>query len=323
MKTKMKFSGEKEEFGTGATREKKEGKGLPALMYPGFLIRHSKWLEMGAVNHSPRNWEQGIPSESFLNSLYRHLIAYHNGDRSEDHLAAIAFNTQGLMYNEEQKPELCDLPYYLSPPLSEISGECSPNAVRGERAKSIATPSWLSQNYEEWKAAMQAQQQSSSFLLPSFHSLHSGSPEAWKVFQKAMGRPPKKITAYLSHPIRGREDGRPEEQRIKENCEDAIQMGKKLMDRFPNLDLYIPAAHDRALQVALAQDSLSIDDILRIDCEILKQQGLLLLYVPDKYVSKGMNVEWTFATKNNIPNIAFGKDEKSLGNLEIFLRDYK
>ena len=85
---------------------------------------------------------------------------------------------------------------------------------------------------------------------------------------------------------------------------------------------HIPAVHDRALQVALAQDSLSIDDILRIDCEILKQQGLLLLYMPDKHISKGMEVERAFAIKNNITSLAFDGNEESIKNIEVCLRDY-
>ena len=135
----MKFSGKKEEFETGATRETKEGKGLPALIYPGLLLRLAKWLEIGAKNHGARNWEQGIPSESYLNSDYRHTIAYHMGDRSEDHLAAKLFNTMGLIYNEEQKPELCDLPCYLPHPLPV--------------EKPIRNPMTASQDiaYEQWK----------------------------------------------------------------------------------------------------------------------------------------------------------------------------
>jgi len=115
----MKFSGNKEKFESGATREVKKGRGLPALIYPGLLERLSKWLEMGAENHEARNWEQGIPSESYLNSLYRHAIAYHKGDRSEDHLAAMLFNVQGLIFNEEMiergllSVELDDLPSYI------------------------------------------------------------------------------------------------------------------------------------------------------------------------------------------------------------------
>lgn len=120
MDKRMKFSGDKEKFESGATREAKRGRGLPALIYPGLMIRLSKWLETGAENHEPRNWEQGIPSESYLNSLYRHVISYHAGDRSEDHLAAMLFNVQGLLFNEEMieqellPKELDNLPNYLA-----------------------------------------------------------------------------------------------------------------------------------------------------------------------------------------------------------------
>jgi hypothetical protein len=46
-------------------------------------------------------------------SLERHVQAYKDGDQSEDHLAAIAWNAFALMWYAERMPELNDLAEYL------------------------------------------------------------------------------------------------------------------------------------------------------------------------------------------------------------------
>lgn len=48
-----------------------------------------------------KNWEKGIPTEAFLESLERHLISYKMGRTDEDHAGAIAFNIMGIIHNEE------------------------------------------------------------------------------------------------------------------------------------------------------------------------------------------------------------------------------
>lgn len=106
----IKFSGEKETFESGATKEVKKGRGKPSLIFPCLITRLAKWLELGGKNHGDRNWEKGLPSDSYLDALYRHVLAYHFGDRSEDHLAAMLFNVQGLIFNEELRPDLINLP---------------------------------------------------------------------------------------------------------------------------------------------------------------------------------------------------------------------
>lgn len=105
-----------EVFPTGAQREKKGGKGRYDLISPRFLRRLALTLEEGASKHGDRNWEKGIPSHSYLDSLLRHICQWVGGDRSEDHLGHAAFNLQGLIFNEEMvvegrlPVELDDLP---------------------------------------------------------------------------------------------------------------------------------------------------------------------------------------------------------------------
>jgi hypothetical protein len=44
-----------------------------------------------------------------MDSLLRHAFSYLDGKRDEDHLAAIAWNAFGIIYNEEVMPDMDDL----------------------------------------------------------------------------------------------------------------------------------------------------------------------------------------------------------------------
>lgn len=98
----VKDSGERKEFATGAVRDTSSGKGrfdlIPA--YP--LFRLAKLYEAGSLKYAERNWEKGIPTGRFMDSGFRHLMNYQNGDRSEDHLAAVLWNICGLIWTQEQ-----------------------------------------------------------------------------------------------------------------------------------------------------------------------------------------------------------------------------
>ena len=98
------------DFGTGAIREDKTGKGRCDLLPPCALIRLSKHFEKGAADHGERNWEKGIPMHSFLDSALRHLFKYLDGMDDEDHLCAAAWNIICAMWTEEKHPEMQDIP---------------------------------------------------------------------------------------------------------------------------------------------------------------------------------------------------------------------
>lgn len=98
------------DFGTGAIRENKEGKGRMDLLPMCALIRLSKHYEAGTTAHGERNWEKGIPMHSFLDSALRHLAKYMDGQTDEDHLCAAAWNILGAMWTEEKRPEMQDIP---------------------------------------------------------------------------------------------------------------------------------------------------------------------------------------------------------------------
>jgi len=49
-----------------------------------------------------RNWEKGLPLSRFIDSAFRHLAQFMEGNREEDHLAAILWNISGYVWTEEQ-----------------------------------------------------------------------------------------------------------------------------------------------------------------------------------------------------------------------------
>jgi hypothetical protein len=115
---KVKDSGERRQFDTGAVRDMSSGKGRYDLISPLFLKRLAKHFENGAKKYGDRNWEKGIPLSSYLDSAMRHLSNYLEGLRDEDHLAAAAWNISCLIHMEEMiergliTKELDNLPNY-------------------------------------------------------------------------------------------------------------------------------------------------------------------------------------------------------------------
>lgn len=108
--SKLKDSGHRREFETGAVRDMQEGKGRCDLLPACALLRLSRHYEAGANKYSDRNWEQGIPISVMIDSGMRHLLKYLDGQDDEDHLVAAAWNILGAMWMEEKHPDLQDIP---------------------------------------------------------------------------------------------------------------------------------------------------------------------------------------------------------------------
>jgi hypothetical protein len=91
----------------GMVREEKHDKpNHLAYTTPHNLQRYAKHMKLGEVKHGKANWKKGgYPREQWLESMMRHLLLEWEGDKSEDHLAAIRFNVEGLM-NEEYSERL-------------------------------------------------------------------------------------------------------------------------------------------------------------------------------------------------------------------------
>ncbi len=65
------------------------------------LARWAQRMGHGAKTHGDHNWKKGFPAGVIENHLMRHLVMWMEGDRSDDHLAAIMCNVAFLIHFEE------------------------------------------------------------------------------------------------------------------------------------------------------------------------------------------------------------------------------
>ena len=101
MYREVKDSGARQEWDTGSVRDTQEGKGRYDLITPIGLRRLAIHYENGARKYGDRNWERGQPVPRYLESAIRHLYVFLEGDRSEDHLAAAAWNALSAIHTIE------------------------------------------------------------------------------------------------------------------------------------------------------------------------------------------------------------------------------
>lgn len=120
----IKDSGQRRTFSTGAQRDRGDLKPRPDLISPFAQDRVGMHMAKGAIKYQSRNWELGMPLSEFWASLFRHVVAYGQGKRDEDHLAAIIFNAQAMIHFEETKPDLDDMPRYI--PEAQSAEEPAP-----------------------------------------------------------------------------------------------------------------------------------------------------------------------------------------------------
>jgi hypothetical protein len=113
----MDHGGEKLMTETGGLRETAAGKGRFDLLPMTALFRLAQHYENGAKKYGDRNWENGLPLSRFIDSAFRHLAQFLDGNRDEDHLAAILWNISGYLWTEEKIREgklpqtLSDVPW--------------------------------------------------------------------------------------------------------------------------------------------------------------------------------------------------------------------
>jgi len=102
MNFQTKDSGEREDFSTGARRDTQNDKPRYDLIPPIMLKRLAGLYARGAVKYGENNYQKGIPFSRVYASLFRHLMQYREGDKTEDHLSAVIWNATALMYYEEE-----------------------------------------------------------------------------------------------------------------------------------------------------------------------------------------------------------------------------
>jgi hypothetical protein len=113
------------EFGTGAVRERKEGKGDYSLLPPFAIHKLAQLMQSNAQRIGARNWEKGIPLSSYIDSGERHVNEYRMGMNDEYHLLRAAWNLMCAVDTIERvragllSPELLDCGAYETYGLDE------------------------------------------------------------------------------------------------------------------------------------------------------------------------------------------------------------
>ena len=106
----IKDSGQRQSFDTGAVRDVQEGKPRYELIPPTALYRLAMHFTNGARKYSDMNYAKGMPFSRFGASMFRHLMAWMVGDKSEDHLSALAWGAMAVMHFEDMgRKDLDDL----------------------------------------------------------------------------------------------------------------------------------------------------------------------------------------------------------------------
>ncbi len=101
-----KDSGQRESLANGMVRDISTDKDDWTLLLDGPML--TRWLGLltrGAKKYGPRNWCLAMAStdmaarkktsDRFVESAFRHFMQWVQGDRSEDHAAAVIFNING------------------------------------------------------------------------------------------------------------------------------------------------------------------------------------------------------------------------------------
>jgi hypothetical protein len=101
MTFETKDSGSREGFSTGARRDVQNDKPRYDLIPPIMLRRLAELYGRGAVKYGENNYQKGMPFTRVYASMFRHMMQYREGDKSEDHLSAVIWNATALMFYED------------------------------------------------------------------------------------------------------------------------------------------------------------------------------------------------------------------------------
>lgn len=102
METKIKDSGTRSEFATGAVRDGEAHKGRYDLLPAHGVQRVARVFELGGKKYGDRNWEKGIPLHRYLDSALRHALKLAGGHHDEDHGAQAAWNLLAYLETEHR-----------------------------------------------------------------------------------------------------------------------------------------------------------------------------------------------------------------------------
>lgn len=101
MAFETKDSGVREEFASGMRRDTQKGKPRYDLVDRPMLKRWAELMARGAEKYGDNNWRLAAGDAElrrFEASAFRHLMQWLDGERDEDHAAAVIFNLAGAEY---------------------------------------------------------------------------------------------------------------------------------------------------------------------------------------------------------------------------------
>lgn len=113
------------------------------------------------------------------------------------------------------------------------------------------------------------------------------------------------MKTYLSHYIRGLKGEEATEEDIEKNCAGAIDYAKGFRYKYPNVDLYVPAESEPFVGACLQMKYLDIDQILDVDCKIIRTCDIVIVHNPEILLSHGMITELNFAVQRGIPIVGY------------------
>lgn len=108
-------SGERQDYDSGMRRDTQQGKPRYDLIDRDFLRRWAELMARGAEKYGERNWELANSEEEvnrFKASAFRHLMQWLDGDETEDHAAAVAFNLAAAERTKGKTQEALEDGYY-------------------------------------------------------------------------------------------------------------------------------------------------------------------------------------------------------------------
>lgn len=92
MTYKIKDSGKRRVYATGANRDVNTEKGRFDLLPPQAIRALAIHYQKGCEKYGERNWEKGIPVARFIDSAIRHIFQFLDGLDDENHLISAAWN---------------------------------------------------------------------------------------------------------------------------------------------------------------------------------------------------------------------------------------
>lgn len=105
------------------------------------------------------------------------------------------------------------------------------------------------------------------------------------------------------------------------NCEIAIGIAEQLRKIFPKLRLYVPAESEPFVGAAYKKGYLNIKQILELDCLIVDQCEVVIVYVPEgDELQGGRKIEYDHAIATNKPVCIFHTVGEAAKYIEVIYR---